>query len=102
MKLPEHIESRVTWTEAPKGQEATLPSIKSIEPIVSECEQGCGKIVDQQQGITIAKRVTPIVYWQTQCKVCKQYKNPNTGAYDCTLADLNAILAPNRRRKDKY
>ena len=40
MKLPEHIESRVTWTEAPKGQEATLPSIKSIEPIVSECEQG--------------------------------------------------------------
>ena len=101
MKLPEHIECRVTWTEAPKGQEATLPSIKSIEPIVSECEQGCGKIVDQQQGITIAKRVTPVEYWQRMCKVCKQFQNPSTGAYDCTLAELNAILRLKKYKLDK-
>tara|TARA_Y100000389_G_C16979766_1_gene279697 strand:+ start:117 stop:404 length:288 start_codon:yes stop_codon:yes gene_type:complete len=92
MQLPKEILDRVTWTEAPKGQEASLPSIKSIAPIVSECELGCGKIVDQQQGHTLAKRVTPIEYWQSQCKVCKQYKNPKTGAYDCTLVELNVIL----------
>lgn len=102
MKLPEHIESRVTWDDPPSRDYACLPTIKSIAPEIKECEQGCGKIIDQHQGITVAKRVTPVVYWQTQCKVCKQYKNPNTGAYDCTLAELNAILAPNRRHKDKY
>jgi hypothetical protein len=98
MKLPDHIASRVTWSETPKTQEAVLPSIVAIAPEIKECENGCGKIIDQHQGITVAKRVTPVEYWQTQCKVCKQFKNPNTGAYDCTLAELNAILAPNRRR----
>ena len=102
MDLPKEILDRVTWSEPPKAQEATLPSIVAIEPIVKECELGCGKIVDQHQGHTLAKRVTPVEYWQSQCKVCKHYKNPHTGAYNCTLAELNAILAPNRRRKDKY
>lgn len=98
MNLPEHIKSRVTWNDPPKKGTAELPTIKSIAPQVKECEQGCGKIIDQHQGVTVAKRVTPVVYWQTQCKVCKLFKNPRTGEFDCSLADLNAILAPNRRR----
>jgi hypothetical protein len=92
MDLPKEIKDRVTWSEAPKTQEAVLPSIVAIAPIVSECEQGCGKIVDQHQGVTIAKRVTPVEYWQRQCKVCKQYRNPRTLKYELTLAELNVIL----------
>jgi|TARA_B100001094_G_C18092835_1_gene751368 hypothetical protein len=101
MKLPPHIESRVTWNDPPKTNTAELPTIKSIEPIVRECELGCGKIVDQHQGVNICKRTTPVEYWQRMCKVCKQFQNPSTGAYDCSLSDLNAILRPSLRKKHK-
>lgn len=101
MKLPGHIESRVTWQDPPSRDLAHLPTIKSIEPIVKECEQDCGKIVDQHQGINIIKRSTPVEYWQRQCKVCKQFENPLTGAYDCSLAELNAILKTKKRKLDK-
>ena len=92
MDLPKEILDRVTWKQYKTSPEAELPSIERITPIVSECEQGCGKIVEEHQGVTIAKRVTPVEYWQRQCKVCKQYRNPRTLEYNCTLAELNAIL----------
>ena len=101
MKLPEHIQCRVTWNKPNKTYTAELPSIKNIEPLVKECDLGCGQIIDQQQGITIAKRLTPVHYWQRMCKVCKQYQNPRTGAYDCSLNELNAILKHNERNLDK-
>ena len=101
MKLPEYIANRVTWSDPPKIPTAELPTIKSIEPIVKECDQGCGKIVDQHQGITICKRMSPVQYWQKMCKVCKQYQNPVTGDYELTLAELNAILKHKSRKKNK-
>lgn len=101
MKLPQHIESRVTWQDPPTKDIASLPTIKSIEPIVSECDLGCGKIVDQHQGVNIIKRKAPVEYWQRQCKVCKLYRNPQSMKYDCSLAELNAILRPKKYNKDK-
>lgn len=101
MKLPEHIESRVTWAEKPKKDVADLPKIQSISPIARECDQGCGKIVDQHQGVRVQKRMSPVEYWQRQCKVCQLYRNPHTLEYELTLAELNAILKPNSRKKNK-
>ena len=97
MDLPKEILERITWKETKRTTDPELPTIVRIAPIVKECEQGCGKIIYEHQGYTLAKRLTPINYWQSMCKVCKKYKNPDTGEYNCSLGELNAILKPKKR-----
>lgn len=95
----EKLKSRLVFTQPPKGLEAELPIIKEILYDPYPCED-CGRILEEKRVVEQTFNRTNGV-WTKRCTVCKFHENPDTGVYDCTLHERNAILALNKRKKGK-
>ena len=95
----EELKRRLVFTQPPKSLEAELPVLKEILYDPYPCE-GCGKILEEKRVVEQAFNITNGC-WTKKCNVCKMHENPNTGEYDCTIQERNAILAHNKRKKGK-
>lgn len=92
------IKDRLVFSEPPKGLEAEPPVLTQVLYDARPCED-CDKIIDTQRVVEHKRRSDG--GWQLQCKVCKQYKNPKTGEFDCDLYQKNLIYKSLNNQRDK-
>lgn len=95
----EELKNRLVWSKPPKSCELEPPYIQQILYEPYPCED-CGKILDDKRVIQHTFNTTNGI-WTKRCEVCKFHQNPDTGAYDCTAIERNAILARNKRKRGK-
>lgn len=69
------------------SEEAAQPTYEVVHQ-PKPCED-CGVIVTNRILNTRLNKV-PFAHYKQQCSICKKYLNPETGAFDCDLPQLNA------------
>lgn len=91
----EEIKQRLVFDE-PTASEP-VPKLKEILYEPYPCED-CGKILEQRR--VVEQRISQNKV-STKCMVCKQFKNPITGEFDCDIYQKNAILQRLKSKKNK-
>ena len=97
--IPKEILDRITWKHDAKMPRSPK-AIKKLEYDPKPCED-CGQtVVDRRIRISIAQNNQTVPHQKRQCQVCKLYKNPTTGKFDCTFQDINNHFQKGNFKKD--
>ena len=83
----DELKDRIVWTKPSNPSE--IPTIKSIKYDPHDCED-CGRTLCESRHIEYRFNETNNVWW-TKCANCNKWENPETGEYDCSATERNAI-----------
>ena len=87
----EELKNRLVFEKASVAFPQEPPKVKEIIFEPHPCED-CDKIIDGNRQITYSRLKQPYLHWQEYCNVCKQYKNPITGEFNCSNRQKRAIM----------
>lgn len=94
-EIPKEIADRLTF-ETTSKTDPTL-YVTNVKP-ASPCD--CGKILDKQRFVRIAKNVEPIPHWREYCHSCNRASVFGENSWH-TSAELNLKLRALRAQKNK-
>lgn len=98
--MKEDLKRRLVFRAPRKDEESAPTAVERIIYDVRKCER-CENLIDNEDLVLYSKRKTPKPHWSAQCVNCGLYLNPNTGEFNCTRQNKDAILRENLKTKDK-
>lgn len=93
--IPQEIRQNLKSWRRGKDTEAT-ESLR-YESAPKQCEHCDRWVVNRTERLNVVKAQTLHPHVKTQCLECKMFKNPVTGAYDCTLYEVNSHFRPKKQ-----
>ena len=88
--IPLEIRQRLQWKKT-KKQPGDPDEIVGITCEPHPCES-CGVRLETPRSLrmSISRNQLTTAHIKTQCQICKMYKNPTTGEFDCSFHDVNS------------
>lgn len=90
------LKERLVFKDPPKGMEGEPALLTDILYEAKQCDD-CERIIDTKR--VVEHKLNANGYWSTHCKICKFYKNPATGEFDCDIWRKNTIIKQLKSRK---
>lgn len=98
-QIPEEILARMVFKTNSEEHANAVPQLIKLLPVEQQCPD-CPQIV-KDRVVDIKQRQTPYKHWRAYCLSCKLCKNPDTGKFDISQYDLDAVYRHKLKKSDK-